>query len=199
MLDVAAPFQASGWMPNVLCRFVRDFEALAQYLLLLKQLGCPRCGAVESLNRHSKLFGNDPDKAGSCVLRGQRVWCCPRSQRGGCGFTFCVFIAQVLPRHTLTAGWIWQWLLRMLTGSSLKAAVENLRPPFALETLYRLRRKLRQRIESLRALLCREQAPPSSAQSDPWLQTVEHLQQIFSLAECPAAQFQLHFQLPFLG
>jgi hypothetical protein len=108
-------------------------------------------------------------------------------------------LAEVLPRHTLTASLLWRWLLKVLAGFSLKAAAENLRLPFALETLYRLRRKLRQRLDSLRPRLCREQSPPGSAHAEPWLQTAEHLQAVFARRECPPADFQLHFQHPFLG
>jgi hypothetical protein len=186
-------------MPNVLRRFVRDLEALAQYLLLLKQLCCPQCGAVGTLNRHSKLFGNDPDRPDGRSLRGQRVWCSNRGVRGGCGNSFSIVLDEVLPRHSVTATLVWQWLLQLLAGSSLQAAVEALRPPFALETFYRLRRQLRQRLDSLRATLCGEQAPPASAQADPFLHTLEHLQSVFARAECPLAAFQAQFQLPFLG
>lgn len=186
-------------MPNVLRRFVRDLDALAKYLLLLKQLCCPQCGAMETLNRHSKLFGNDPGKPDGQSLRGQRVWCSNRGARGGCGNSFSIVLDEVLPRHCLTATWVWQWLLKLLAGASLKAAVEALRPPFALETFYRLRRQLRQRQDALRAALCRKLDPPASAQSDPLLQTAEHLQTVFARSECPLAGFQAQFQLPFLG
>jgi hypothetical protein len=108
-------------------------------------------------------------------------------------------LAEVLPRHTLSASLVWQWLVKLLAGLSLKAAVEKLRLPFALETLYRLRRKLCQRLDGLRTQLCGKQSPPVSAHSDPWLQTVEHLQVAFPRSECPPAAFQLHFQHPFLG
>ena len=74
---------------------------LGEYLLLLKQLCCPECGVAETLNCHSKLYGNDPDSTqGGRIQRGQRVWCCSRGQRGGCGKTFSIFLADVLPRHT---------------------------------------------------------------------------------------------------
>jgi hypothetical protein len=133
------------------------------------------------------------------VARGQRVFCSNRGSRGGCGRTFSFFLAEVLPRHTFTATLLWKWLLQWLAAASLKAAVEKVQLPFALETVYRLRRRLRLRLDSLRALLCREQSPPKSAQADPLLQTTEHLRSVFARAECPAAEFQLHFQHPFLG
>lgn len=150
------------------------------------------------MNRHSLLHGNDPAKADGQLLRGQRVFCSNRGQRDGCGRTFSIFLADVLPRHTLTASLVWQWLLKVLAGLSVKAAAEKLRLPFALETVYRLRRRLRQKLDTIRTRLCREQSPPASTQTDPLLQTVEHLRAIFSSA-CPPADFQLRFQRPFLG
>jgi hypothetical protein len=104
-----------------------------------------------------------------------------------------------LPRHTLTASLVWPWLVKLLAGLSLKAAVERLRLPFALESLYRLRRKLQRRLDFLRTRLCRRQKPPVSGQADPLLQTVEHLQTVFPCSPCPPADFQLQFQHPFLG
>ena len=132
-------------------------------------------------------------------MRGQRVFCSNRGSRGGCGRTFSFFLAEILPRHTFTASWLWQWLIQWLAGTSLKAAVEKLRLPFALESVYRLRRKLRQQLDRVRSLLCREQKPPHSAQSDPVLQTAEHLRAVFARSDCPTATFQLHFQRPLLG
>jgi hypothetical protein len=133
------------------------------------------------------------------ALRGQRVFCSNRGQRGGCGRTFSVFLAAVLPRHTVTASWLWQLLCRLLKGGSIKAAVEALAPPFALETLYHLLQRLRRRLSDVRGLLCREQKPPVSFQSDPLLQTVEHLQNVCRTEGSVLAAFQLRFQRPVLG
>ena len=186
-------------MSNGLCHFVRGLQELAEYLLGLKQLRCPVCEAAQTLNCHSKLYGNDPTAATGQVLRGQRVWCCNRGRRGGCGKTFSIVLADILPRHTLTASLVWQWLVKVLAGFSLKAAAEKLRLPFVLETFYRLGRKLRRQLDRLRARLCREQSPPASRQSQPLLQTAEHLRTVFPRSACPPADFQLRFQHPFLG
>lgn len=145
------------------------------------------------------MRGNDPTTADGRSLRGQRVFCSNRGQRGGCGRTFSLFLAEVLPRHTFTAPLLWQLLIRLLAGGSLKAAAEALCLPFALETVYRLRGNLRQKLDLIRARLCRRQAPPGSAQTDPLLQTVEHLQAVFPGRECAPTAFQFHFQHPFLG
>jgi transposase InsO family protein len=68
-----------------------------------------------------------------------------------------------------------------------------------LETIYRLRRRLQRGLDQVRTRLCRELPPPVSQQSQPLLQTVEHLRATFPASGCPPADFQLHFQHPFLG
>ena len=108
-------------------------------------------------------------------------------------------LADVLPRHTLTASLVWPWLLELLAGLSLKAAAEKLRLPFALESVYRLGRRLRRRLDDWRARLCREQPPPASTQTDPLLHSAEHLRAVFTAEGCPPAAFQLRFQHPLLG
>ena len=108
-------------MRKVLQRFLGSLQELVDYLLLLKEFCCPFCGAAETLNAHSKLYGNDPDGRGDGrIQRGQRVWCSNRGQRGGCGRSFSLFLAEVLPRHTVNAAWLWKLLQRLLSGGSVK-------------------------------------------------------------------------------
>ena len=127
------------------------------------------------------------------------MYCSSRGQRGGCGQTFSIFLVDVLPRHSVTATWLWKLLLKLLDGASLKAAVQSLALPFALETLYDLRQRLRQRMDALRPLLCRQQKPPPSSDADPLLHTVRHLAALFPKAACPLQEFQLLFGLPLMG
>ncbi len=165
----------------------------------LKQSPCPHCGCAGSLNRHSRALGNDPAQASGQSFRGQRVFCSNRGQRGGCGRTFFLVLADVLPRHTLTASLVWRWLVKVLAGLSLKAAAEKLRLPFALETVYRLRRGLRRKLDGLRTRLAGRCGPPTVTHADPLHQTLAHLRMVFPRSQCPPAEFQLHFQRPFLG
>jgi hypothetical protein len=186
-------------MAKSLLRFVRDVKELAQHLLLLKQFPCLFCQATQTLNLHSKLYGNDPESAkGGQVQRGQRVWCCSRGQRGGCGKTFSIFLADVLPGHTVRASVLWSLLDKLRDGGSIKGAVQALKQAFGLETLYHLLQRMRTRLSALRSALCREQEAPASSQADPLLQTVEHLRALFAKSGCPCADFQLHFQRPLL-
>ena len=110
-----------------------------------------------------------------------------------------MFLAEVLPRHSVTSAWLWQLLLRLLKGGSTKAAVEALAMPFSLEALYHLLQRLRGRLPDLRSMLCRQEPAPVSSQPDPLLQTVEHFQVLFSQAACALKAFQLRFQKPLLG
>lgn len=95
----------------------------------------------------------------------------------------------------MSAPWLWKFLLALLAGDSVKRAGKNI--PFALETLYGLRRKMRRVLDVMRTRLCREAAPPASVQSDPMLQTLEHLRAVFGGGGC--ADYQLRFQVGFLG
>lgn len=139
------------------------------------------------------------DKTGQQTKRGQRVFCSDRGQRGGCGKTFSIFLAEVLPRHSCTAVWLGQLLIKLLAGLSVKSAVESLRLPSALESVYHLLARLRHRLDALRPCLCQRWEAPASSQSDPLLQTVEHLQKVFAEVVCPVTEFQVVFQQPFLG
>ena len=115
-------------------------------------------------------MGNAPDATNTEQRRGQRVFCSDRGRRGGCGRTFAIFFASVLPRHSLTSA-RWSDLLRaMAAGTAVKTAWENLRSIFSLEAAYRLVRRTRARLAFLRPLLSRILPPPSSTQSDPLMQ-----------------------------
>lgn len=103
----------------------------------------------------------------------------------------------MLPRHSLNALLLWKLLLALHKGASLKAAWESLRTAFSLAGAYRLVRALRHRLDHVRTRLCGKENPAASRQSDPLLQTVEHLTQIFALNAVGA--FQQHFQRPFLA
>jgi hypothetical protein len=108
-------------------------------------------------------------------------------------------LADVLPRYSLSATLVWNWILQKLAGLSTKAAAEKCGLSFALETLYRLGRKLRDNLARLRPLFCRKAPPPEIAGSDPMLQSMEHLQKLFPREGCPPALFQVTFQTAFLA
>jgi hypothetical protein len=105
----------------------------------------------------------------------------------------------VLPRHSVRAPLLWQLLGKLLAGLSVRAAVQTLRVAFALESFYHLLQRLRGRLPDLRSLLCRECKAPASSQSEPLLQTVEHLAALFPKSTSALSHFQWHFQRPLMG
>jgi hypothetical protein len=186
-------------MPIARTIFVPDAEVLEKFLRRLKHSACPFCDKTGTLNRHSRIQGNDTRLANGTVDRGQRVFCSNRGHRGGCGRTFPVFFARVLPRHTFTASLLWKALRGWLRGSSIKASWEAAGVPLALDTFYHLLQRLRRRLNELRTALHTLGAPPGSKASDPLRQTLEHLRGLFASGACPPERFQLRLQRPLLG
>jgi hypothetical protein len=151
------------------------------------------------LNRHSVLRGNDPAVVNGSLARGQRVFCSDRGQRGGCGKTFPLFFAEVLPRHTFPASLLWALLRALLAGKAIRAAAETLRLPFSSEAAYGIIRRVRRRLDGVRSWLCRERPPPPSSRTDPLLQTLSHLQTLFPRNSCALTAYQRHFQQALFG
>ena len=90
-------------------------------------------------------------------------------------------------------------MIKLLAGASIQSAVESLRLPLALESVYHLLGRLRRRLDALRCWLYQCQEIPTSSRTDPLLHTFEHLQKVFAQADCPVSEFQVVFQQPFLG
>jgi len=160
---------------------------------------CPHCETIGTLNRHSRLFGNDPATAQARLQRGQRVYCSNRGNRQGCGRSSSVFLANTLPRYTFDASLLWRLLSHWLGSGSIQATTEELQQPFGLDTIYSLFRGLRRSIQRWRAKLSSLSDPPASLQTDPLGQTIEHFQTAFVGRENPLQEFQIRFQLPLMG
>ena len=105
----------------------------------------------------------------------------------------------MLPRHSVTSSLLARLLVSLLAGVALNAAVEALHTLFAVETFYRLRQRLRRRLDRVRVFLHREQSAPIGTHGDPLLQTAEHLQRLFHPEQDAVAAFQLRFQRAMLG
>ena len=95
--------------------------------------------------------------------------------------------------------------MKLLSGLSVKAAVESLREALVPETFYHLLRRLRSRSVELRVLLLHQTGPPECDSDDPFLQTLAHLKAAFRAAapggDCAlmCAWFQVRFQTPLFG
>ncbi len=135
--------------------------------------------------------------AAGTLQRGQRVFCSNRGKRAGCGKSYSLMFCDVLPRHTMNAKVLWAWILGLLSGKSVQEAAMGL--PFAMETFRTLKTKITRILDRVRTRLMDLGPPPESKLSAPLLHTFEHLRMLFAASSCPVADFQLHFQTPFLG
>ena len=180
-------------------RFVPDLAELEQFLQSLKQQRCPFCGQLETLNRHAKITGYDPQARSGCIFRGQRVYCSPRGRRGGCGRSFPALLAVMFPRHLFNAWLLWKALVGWLRGTSIKASWETGGSPLTLDGFYHLLQRLRRRVDAIRTGLHTCAPPPESRFSDPLRATFEHLRGVFTDSLCPPESFQLKFQRSFVG
>ena len=171
---------------------------LAKILLSLKQKPCPRCGRTGFLIRHGFLRGY-ADSGEAICERGQRFFCSNRYRRGGCGKTFCILFAEILPRMALRASTFWKYIDGVRRGLSRKAAWEQLRIGPSLQTGYRLWRRLERSQTALRSLLAREGPPPAAETDQPIFQLLAHMETAFAQATCPISAFQARFQHPFLS
>ena len=184
---------------KIAVRFVRDEQELEEECRSLKQKSCPHCKRSGTLNRHDALRGNRADHASEKQERGRRMWCSTRAGRGGCGRTVKILFARTLPRHTLTAPMAWTILQGLLDNLPVKAAAEKLRMLLSTDSVYRFLRRLRDRLDALRAALLDRCRPPAIAAADPLLQTAQHLRCAFPLSKSPLEAFQVSFQRPFMG
>jgi hypothetical protein len=92
---------------------------------------------------------------------------------------------------------LWQFLRALLSGASLQAAAQGL--SLSEDAFRRAYRRLRCRLDALRAALCRERQPPPSTRQIPLQQTIEHLMAVFPNSANPLEEYQTHFQQPLMG
>jgi len=180
-------------------RFVRDEHEQKQVLETLKQERCAHCRRTGTLNRHDHVQRNDLDRADKQTVRGQRVWCSNRGQRGGCGRTMLIVFARFLPRHSFSATMLGRLLKQLCLGGSIKRASERCRLPVDLQSVYHLLQRFRERLDAIRAALFSRCTPPESMQTDPLRSTAEHLHCAFPSAGCAVEAFQHAFQTPIMG
>jgi len=176
----------------------RFFEGQAQNNPLfdkLKLLDCPQCGQCACLIRNGLLYGNDPKGQGCTQIeRGQRIRCSNRGQRPGCGHSFAIRKASVIPNRSLDSIALSKLLSAILscTGCVHQAWQQGARL-FSLSTAYRTWRQIKLYQTQLRHRLCQATGPPKSCSPEPRLQLIEHLHKAFETTN-PIQAFQQHFQ-----
>ena len=157
----------------------------------MKSLACPHCLQHGTLNNHGKL------KTKTGTLRGSRFWCSSRRKgRPGCGRSFCVWLASVLPRHSVPAATLaaflgaWQRL-----GGNVLAAWQSARTGFSTDSAYRWAKCFVRNQGEIRSRLCRARAPPRALAGLIHADLFEHLRLVFGEVSFTKA-FQIRFQEP---
>jgi hypothetical protein len=174
--------------------FYRDEQEWVAIGERLKQMPCPHCKTIGTLNRHGSLHGFDDDSPRRKTLRARRIFCSNRGRRAGCGRTFSIWIAGKIRRSSLTTGTLWTFLQRAVR-TSLAAAmrvVPGRRSGRSWQRIWQRFDRAQSRIRT--ALLCRgppPEGPPGSVRRPDIAQVLAHLQSAFPHADGPFAAYQL--------
>lgn len=172
------------------CLFYRnalEWNAIAERLKLTP---CPHCQVVGALIRHGFLRGFDDSNSQRRTVRARRIFCSNRQSRPGCGRTFSVWVADKIRRLGLTAGSLWRFLQRVVSGC-LAAAIRTAACHLSDRTLQRIWRRFDQGQSKIRTALSGRCPPPVlPTERRPAAQVLAHLHAAFPDVDCPIAAFQ---------
>ena len=172
-----------------------QFEAFAARLKLTL---CPHCRLSGFLILHGYLYGYC-EQDSSRSIRGHRIYCSNRHNKKGCGRTFCVLPASVLPRFVISAQSLWRFLSNVKKGLSLAGSFRTAGCRMAQSSIYRLFKKFSLNQMRIRSFLYRIKDPPAVKYAHtPFVQTILHLKSTFNIADCPITEFQFYFQAPLI-
>jgi hypothetical protein len=174
-------------------RYVSNRAELEKVCEQAKQWACPHCGALGTLNWHGLLFGSSDSGKQRDEVRGRRLFCSNRWNRGGCGHSFSVLLSSHLRRAFLRAGALWEFYLQVIVYGNVHAAFATGGFPLSLQSAYRWWQRLRTGQHRLRELLCRVHDPPTDAPVGVFAALLSHVQKAFGNHNA-IERFQEHFQ-----
>jgi hypothetical protein len=174
--------------------FYCDEVEWISYSKQLKQMPCPHCKAVGTLNRHGSISGCDETSPGKEIKRAHRIFCSNRNARPGCGRTFSIWLADKICRVKLTTRGLWQFLKKAVSDG-ITAAIDAASDACRLSgrVLQRIWQRFDRRQSHIRTVLWAQRPPPElSSESPPSTQAevLAHLQAAFPDADCPIAAYQ---------
>ena len=177
-------------------RFYKKEEQFQSFYLRLKLMMCPHCNLSGCLILHGYLDGNS-DRGNAQIRRGHRIYCSNRHKKSGCGKTFSVLTATVLPGFTIGAHGLWRFLDSIKKGLSPARAFRMAGCAMAPSGACRLFKKFITVQARIRSFVSRIKDPPPAQVQSPAIQTILHLQSAFGDAACPITDFQYRFQTKF--
>lgn len=177
-------------------RFYKKQLQFQAFYLKLKLMICPHCNLRGCLILHGYLYGYS-DRGNARIRRGHRIYCSNRYKKGGCGKTFSVLAAGVLPKFTVSADSLWRFLENIKNGLEPARAFRMTGCRMTQSAVYRLFKKFWDNQARIRSFLSRIKDPPAAHVQSPAIQTILHLHSAFNDAACPITDFQCHFQTSF--
>lgn len=177
-------------------RFYKNKAQFQAFYLKLKLMMCPHCNLSGCLILHGYLYGYS-DRGDARIRRGHRIYCSNRFKKGGCGKTFSVLTATVLPGFTIGAHGLWRFLENIKKGLNPARAFRMAGCSMAPSGAYRLVKKFIAVQTRIRSFVSRIKDPPPAQVQSPAIQTILHLQSSFGDTACPITDFQYHFQTKF--
>lgn len=179
-------------------RFYKTESQFEAFYARLKLTLCPHCKLSGYLILHGYLYGYR-EQDNTQKKRGRRIYCSNRHKKNGCGRTFCVLPASVLPRFVISAQSLWRFLDNAKNGLGLAGAFRRAGCAMSQSSIYRLIKKFSLNQMRIRSFLHRIKDPPAADDMHtPFLQTILHLNSAFEAAVCPITEFQFRFQAPLL-
>lgn len=179
-------------------RFYQTQAEFETFYTGLKLCLCPHCELSGFLILHGYLYGYC-EQDDSLIQRGRRIYCSNRNNKNGCGRTFCIRPASVLPKLRISAQSLWRFLDNVKNGFCLTCAFRAAKGTMSQSSVYRLFKKFSLNQTRIRTVLSRAKDPPTAEHVQaPFVQTILHLKSAFDTAACPITEFQSHFQTPLL-
>ena len=175
-------------------KFVDSYKKLAEVSDSIRMRFCPHCQKSSSLVKHGYIWGVDysskqPD---SKIIRARRFFCSNKGTRCGCGKTVTVYHFHSIPKTSILAPLLWQWLQIVLDGFSIHSAWYYSGIKFSLSTAYRLWHKAKTHISYWKSQLVRLTDWSTISGTSVLGQVLNHFKSAFE-AE-PFASLQLRFQ-----
>lgn len=140
---------------------------------------------------HGRLYGY-AEGSSDRELRGARLLCSRRHRRMGCGRTFGILLASVVPRRVVRASTIFGFFVALSGGAAVAQAWRGV-SAMSLRTGYRIRSRLALAGSAIRTALCSRAPPPAIASASPDKQLLAHLRVVLGPTDSFSA-YQLTFQ-----
>lgn len=184
-------------------RFFPDFDSLDRFTLSLRaladQVSCPHCSNTRQMVSHGRVYKQR--SMSRRVLVGKRVFCSNRYQHQGCGRTFQLYVALVIPGLRYGTSEVFRFLSALRNEDSLETAYTKATRQTDPRHGWRWLQRLQHNLTHFRCALqgrpvLSSVAAGCSRRLRLLLTTVQALFE--QLPECPCTQFQCQQQRAFM-